>query len=302
MNFRKKTSNITKALYVVLAMCILSIVGLILYSLFNSNNHHQGHNDRLSILQNQDQDAADALASRQQPTTTAAAPAATTQRPPPATQRAPMTTQPPTAATEAPVTAPPPPTVPAHVTETREEAPVIRQEPPAPHMSAPAVNPPAFSQDDEMEESIEVMAVSEAAPTTFIRPLNGNLSRFHRPYVAEFSLAMNDFRTHTGIDIDGEIGANVRAVADGVIAEIRDDPLMGKTVVIEHRGGIVSIYQNLQALIPQNITVGASVSMGDTIGGVGQTALIEQMSVPHLHFELLINGEHVDPLEYIDFG
>jgi murein DD-endopeptidase MepM/ murein hydrolase activator NlpD len=156
--------------------------------------------------------------------------------------------------------------------------------------------------DDEIEDSIEVMLVPEAALSRFIRPLEGSISNFHRPNTAEFSLAMNDFRTHTGINIDGEIGANVRAVADGVITEIRDDPFRGQTVVIEHGGGIISVYQNLQFLLPQNIVAGAAVAAGDTIGGVGETALIRMTEVPHLHFEMTLNGEPVDPLEYIDFG
>ena len=112
---------------------------------------------------------------------------------------------------------------------------------------------------------------------------------------------MNDFRTHTGIDIDSDIGINVKAVSDGIISEIYDNPLMGMTVIIDHYGGIQSIYRNLQEAIPRNITVGAAVKGGEIIGGVGQTALIEIGDVPHLHFEMKKDGAYIDPLEYINF-
>ena len=307
MNFRKKTSNVTKVLYIILAMCIISIVSLTLYSLFNQNDTR---NDSLNLLHNhaetqannadaQNQEAEDALANRQRtteaPATTAAA------APPPATTPR-RTAAPPPAAPAPPALTPGEADAPQQ-RQPEPEEPVVRQPVTAAPPVATVPPPPAFSPDDEtMEDSVEVMAVPEIAANSFIRPLSGHISRLHRPDIAEFSLAMNDFRTHTGIDIDGEIGANVRAVADGVITEIRDDPLMGKTVVIEHAGGFTSVYQNLQPMIPQNITAGAQVSRGDVIGGVGQTALIEMMDVPHLHFEMLKDGVHVDPFDYIDFN
>ena len=128
------------------------------------------------------------------------------------------------------------------------------------------------------------------------------MSKLHNPYIPEYSISMNDYRTHAGIDIEGDIGSNVRAVADGFITEIRDDPLMGKTVVISHDGEITSIYMNLQTALPQNIVVGAYILAGDVIGGVGQSSMIEMSDVPHLHFEMKLDGVHVDPFDYIDFN
>ena len=315
MNFRKKTSNVTKVLYVILAMCVLSIIGLTLYSLFSQPG---GPNDNLSMLYNPPNNDQDVFADRPPPTTNpppTMPPPAPTQRPPTPTRPAPPPPPPPTMP---PVTTPPPEVTPAPppqtpaANETAASPPATDtppQTPPAPPPNPRPTPPPAaFSPDDDaLEESIEVMAVDNVdvseleAPSSFVRPLNGHISQFHRPYTAEFSLAMNDFRTHIGINIDNVIGANVHAVADGVIAEIRDDPFRGQTVIIEHGGGFVSTYQNLQPMLPSNITVGASVTAGDVIGGVGDTALIRMTEVPHLHFEMTLHGEYVDPLDYIAF-
>lgn len=114
-----------------------------------------------------------------------------------------------------------------------------------------------------------------------------------------YSITMNDYRCHTGLDISSAIGDAVRACANGVVSEIYDDPMMGTTVVISHAEGIQSVYKNLAEETPENITVGTSVSAGDTIGCVGESALIECEEEPHFHFELMVNGEHVDPSEYI---
>jgi len=123
----------------------------------------------------------------------------------------------------------------------------------------------------------------------------------HNPDIPEYSVVMNDYRTHIGIDIESESGAGVKTVCGGVISEITDNPLMGKTVVITHPGNFQSIYMNLQQSLPQNITVGAEVKCGDIIGGVGDTALIETSDTAHLHFEMKKDGKYIDPLEYIDF-
>jgi len=290
MNFRKKTSNVTKVLYIILAMCIISIISLTLYSLFNQDDNSS---NQILHINNQDENAEDALGNifRRQEETTAATsrqndpPPATTQRPSAAPSSAP------------PISSAPVTSVPAYLPEIIDEIEDIEVMQPTP-VATTSAQPAFINPEDEFEDSIEVMSV----PAAFRRPLNGFVSKLHNPYIPEFSVAMNDYRTHAGIDIDAEIGTNVRAVAEGVVTEIRDDPLMGKTIVINHGGGITSIYMNLQTAIPQNITVGAQVQAGDVIGGVGQTSLIEMMDVPHLHFEMQKDGVHVDPFDYIDFS
>ncbi len=118
--------------------------------------------------------------------------------------------------------------------------------------------------------------------------------------VPVYSMTMNDHRTHTGVDIAVPLGSAVVACADGVVSGAYDDPMMGMTVTVDHGGEIVSVYRNLSDEMPSEITVGSSVSAGDVIGAVGNTALVECEEEAHLHFELTVNGEYVDPAEYIE--
>jgi len=110
---------------------------------------------------------------------------------------------------------------------------------------------------------------------------------------------MNDYRTHTGIDIASTVGSAVFAAADGKIKEIWEDPLMGNCMSIEHKGGMLTVYKNLSPDLPAGIVAGVSVGEGEIIAAVGESAIIESADESHLHFEVFLNGNAVDPAEYI---
>ena len=78
--------------------------------------------------------------------------------------------------------------------------------------------------------------------------------------------------------------------------------MMGMSISIEHSGGAVSVYQNLYDEIPAGIEVGSRVQKGQVIATAGDTALSEISEDSHLHFELSVNGESVDPSDYIEFS
>lgn len=95
---------------------------------------------------------------------------------------------------------------------------------------------------------------------------------------------------HDGIDIGAPLDAPVRAIAAGVVilaAELSDGAVV---VLIEHRPGVVSLYGHLQPELP--VRAGDSVVAGEVIGRVGLTGLT---TGPHLHFEIVADGVHVDP-------
>ena len=140
---------------------------------------------------------------------------------------------------------------------------------------------------------------AEPETVTFTLPADGKVITSHSIKVPVFSATMNDYRTHTGVDIASETGGEVRAAADGVIEEIFEDPMMGWTVRVSHGGGFESVYRNLSPDFPEGIETGAAVTAGQTIGAVGGTALIECEEEPHLHFELKLAGESVDPADYM---
>ena len=277
MNFKTRSSNITKVLFIVLALCIISIMCISIYSMFNQNgNDNRGGLNSLSANDDRATDESeDAILDwfRRSPTEAPTEPP--TQAPP--VQRP----------TERPTERPAEPEMPVNPAVTP---------PVTPDTSPPSdTNRTADIVITPEEPAVEVLSV----PTFYIRPVAGFVSKRHNPDVPEFSVGMNDYRTHTGIDIDSEIGVNVRAVAEGVVSEIYEHPLLGTSVVIDHAGGIQSVYRNLQEALPRSITVGARVSGGDIVGSVGQTALIEAFDIPHLHFEMKKDGSYIDPLDYL---
>lgn len=133
---------------------------------------------------------------------------------------------------------------------------------------------------------------------TFAIPADGNISADFSIDVLVYSNTMEDYRTHNGIDICAIAGSAVKAAADGVVTEVYEHPMMGYTVVISHDGDAETVYQNLADEIV--VSAGDIVKCGDVIGAVGESALIEIAEEPHLHFEMCIAGERVDPLDYID--
>ena len=138
-------------------------------------------------------------------------------------------------------------------------------------------------------------------PITFAAPVSGSVYAEFSVAVPVFSNTMNDYRTHAGVDVAAGIGDPVYACADGVIDDVYEDPMMGQTVRISHADGFESVYRNLSTVLPEGIEKGAAVRAGQMIGAVGDTALIECEDEPHLHFELILAGEPVDPSLHVSF-
>ncbi len=145
----------------------------------------------------------------------------------------------------------------------------------------------------------ETTAAASVLPS-FISPIQGGtVYRTHSVTVPVFSPTMDDWRTHTGVDIACEPAAAVLAAADGKIGNFWHDPLMGYTLSVIHTGDAVTLYQGLAEELPAGIQAGASVKAGQTIACAGNTALIECEDEHHMHFMLHIGGVAVDPLEYL---
>ena len=156
------------------------------------------------------------------------------------------------------------------------------------------VNPPAENQNPPAEEK-----PTGGKEAEFLCPLSGAVSRRHDTDTLVYSSTMGDWRIHTGVDIATSLGAVVSCVADGTVKEVFDDAMMGKCVSVAHEGGVVSVYRNLDEDLSDGITAGASISAGDPIGTVGESALCELADEPHLHFEMTVDGKPVDPLSLL---
>jgi|GEM_PF-301719 len=135
-------------------------------------------------------------------------------------------------------------------------------------------------------------------PTLSLPVSNGTLLQAHSMEIQVFSRTMQDFRVHSGIDLATEEGAPVLAAADGTITRIWDDPMMGKCIAVSHAANSQTIYKNLALELPEGIAEGAEVLRGQRIGTVGESAMAEIAEEPHLHLEMTVNGETIDPLDY----
>ncbi len=169
-----------------------------------------------------------------------------------------------------------------------------------PDISIPEINIPDFSigEPDIPEKPVDSNQsgiVEEPVQQEYYYPVNGEILKKYSVDALVFSETLNDYRTHAGIDIEAETGSAVHAYTDGIILDVYDDPMMGKTVAISHDYDLVSYYMNLDNTLPEGIKKGVSVKAGDIIGAVGKTAIVEIGDDSHLHFELKVGGVKIDP-------
>ena len=158
--------------------------------------------------------------------------------------------------------------------EPEETPPPITETPPEPPPAPPA---PAALQ--------------------FVWPVGGQVEVHHCHDTLVFNRTMGDWRVHLGVDIAADLGETVLASANGTVYRVFQDDLLGTTVIIDHGGGLQSLYANL-AEVPL-VTEGQEVTMGMPIGAVGTTALAKSGVVHHLHLEFIEDGVRVDPLLFL---
>ena len=131
----------------------------------------------------------------------------------------------------------------------------------------------------------------------FIRPVMGGVTFVFAQDKLVYSKTLEEWRTHSGIDLAAERGEPVKAVADGVVTDIKNDPRFGITVLIDHGNGLKTVYANLAS--DDMVSPNQKVKQGDIIGCVGNTASFESAEQPHLHFEVLKNNEPVNPEDFL---
>jgi len=102
------------------------------------------------------------------------------------------------------------------------------------------------------------------------------------------------WKMHTGVDLGAPWDANILAANDGVVIKAGWSSGYGNRIVIDHGGGIATLYAHANTLL---VKEGDKVKQGQIIALVGSTGF---STGPHLHFEVRANGKPVDPLLYID--
>ena len=167
---------------------------------------------------------------------------------------------------------------------------------------------PAVNAGVQNDPNVQAMATQPTGGTsgnirTPIKtglPLSGETVASYAMDCLSYNPTTRDWRVHNGVDIAAQEGTPVCAAADGVVYTTYEDEAMGTTVVIRHEGGYTTQYASLAAEL--TVSAGDPVTVGQVIGYVGETALIETSVGPHVHFSVLCNDETLDPAEFLALG
>ncbi len=153
-------------------------------------------------------------------------------------------------------------------------------------------------KEEVKDTNVEETKKEEAKKLAFTMPVEGEIQKEYAKDKLVYSDTLKEWVTHTGIDIKADKTTVVKSAEDGKVTAIKNDPRYGTTVIVEHSDGYETRYANL--LTAEFVTVGEKITKGQTIGTVGDTGSFEILDEPHLHFELLKNGEYQDPTSVIE--
>ena len=183
--------------------------------------------------------------------------------------------------------------------------------------SDPALNDPALNAGDS---DLQAMATKPSAdpstdPSTdpsadpsdpekpklkTCKPVEGETALDYAMDRLCYNPTTRDWRVHNGIDLAAEEGAAVVAAADGEVYTVYEDETLGNTVVIRHNDGYTTRYCSLSDEIA--VKAGDPVTMGQTIGYAGDSAIVESTLGSHVHFSVSRYDQPMDPAEFLSLG
>ena len=174
----------------------------------------------------------------------------------------------------------------------------------------PQLNTPTLGGDAQDPDNIQAVATDPSGhpslfdPTAPTQkplqtglPVSGETVMDYAMDCLSYNPTTRDWRVHDGLDIAAEAGTTVCAAAAGTVYTTYTDEAMGTTVVIRHEGGYVTTYSSLSSEL--TVAPGDEVSLGQAIGTVANTALLESAIGDHLHFSVSCDGKSVDPEQFL---
>lgn len=148
------------------------------------------------------------------------------------------------------------------------------------------------NDNQEKEEKEEVIELH------FAKPVEGDVIKTFAKDNLVYSETLKEWTTHEGIDIRANKTTVVKSSEAGTVKSIKNDPRFGLTIIVEHVNGYKTVYANL--LSTEFVIEGEEVEKGQSLGTVGNTASFEISEPSHLHFEMLMDEEPIDPLLYFE--
>lgn len=154
-----------------------------------------------------------------------------------------------------------------------------------------------FAESDRLLEEIrEMQQKMQYVGGEFIWPVPANRSALSGGdfFGMRFHPIFHEWRMHTGIDIGAPTGANILASNAGTVLITAFTTGYGNKIVIDHGGGYVTLYAHCSKIL---VKAGQAVNAGDVIGLIGSTGWA---TGPHLHFEIMFEGERINPLDKVN--
>lgn len=152
---------------------------------------------------------------------------------------------------------------------------------------------PKSSSQAVSSEPKESKPPQEPEKKLFMMPVGGEVIKPFSGDELVYSITMEDWRVHQGVDIAAEMGANVRSAANGKVLDVRYDDMWGTVVEIDHYDGLVAQYCGLGSNVP--VKKGDTVEIGQSLGVVTEVPA-EVAEQAHIHLVMLKDGKLIDPM------
>lgn len=161
-----------------------------------------------------------------------------------------------------------------------------------------AVTIPKATEQPKKEENTAVDAKADEVTKMLLPISKCNVLKSYASDMLVYSGTLKHWCTHTGLDLAAEEGSDVFCALDGTVKSVENDELMGNRITVEHENGYITVYASLKN-VGDSISKGSKVLRGQSIGTVGTSASEEAEDGAHLHFEVFLNGNSVDPQTYL---
>ncbi len=167
----------------------------------------------------------------------------------------------------------------------------------------PPIENPDDNDDDKDDDDDDDEDPGEPGGTEVVFSLPVSGATVSTGYTFWYNSTLNRYNLHTGVDFKAEAGTSVTAAYAGTVESVTQTLLEGGKVVIDHGNGLKTEYASID--VSESLRAGDKVEQGDVLGTVSAAADAmgnEYNEGAHLHFEVVENGESIDPVAYLDLS
>ena len=158
---------------------------------------------------------------------------------------------------------------------------------------SPVINETPLTPDTPVDNPVEEII-------EFILPVENYTSIEHYSDTMVFNSTLKRYSSHQATDFIAPEGSKVYCVWAGKVESVENTLLQGVSVTVDHGNGLKTVYNSLAD--GNAVKVGQTLEQGDVIGHVSVTNRQEYKDGAHLHFEVMENGEYIDPAKYLEIS